>query len=203
MIPIDAHQHFWQLSQPFDYRWLDCAGPGTDPPRFPARAPGAAPACGRRASAPSSCRRSTTSPRTAGCSRLAEHHAFHRRRRRLGRPGQPGTARTSLLEMRRHPKFVGVRHVTQDEPDDDFIVRPDVLRGLRVLEKHGVPVRPALLRQAPAARRDPGQRAAGPADGHRPPGQAAHQGGEDGRLAAALEGRRRVSERLSASSPGW
>jgi L-fuconolactonase len=44
-----------------------------------------------------------------------------------------------VLELRRHPKFVGVRHVTQDEPDDDFIVRPDVLRGLRVLEKHGVP----------------------------------------------------------------
>src|SRR5947199_5788801 len=20
---IDAHQHFWQLSRPFDYRWLD------------------------------------------------------------------------------------------------------------------------------------------------------------------------------------
>ncbi|MBT4902676.1 MAG: amidohydrolase, partial [Verrucomicrobia bacterium] len=20
---IDAHQHFWQLSQPFDYAWLD------------------------------------------------------------------------------------------------------------------------------------------------------------------------------------
>src|SRR6516165_9844752 len=20
---VDAHQHFWQLSQPFDYRWLD------------------------------------------------------------------------------------------------------------------------------------------------------------------------------------
>jgi L-fuconolactonase len=38
-----------------------------------------------------------------------------------------------------HPKFVGVRHVTQDEPDDNFIVRPDVLRGLRILEKHRVP----------------------------------------------------------------
>lgn len=36
-------------------------------------------------------------------------------------------------------KFVGVRHVTQDEPDDDFIVRPEVLRGLRALEKHRVP----------------------------------------------------------------
>jgi len=44
-----------------------------------------------------------------------------------------------LLEFKAHPKFVGVRHITQDEPDDDFIVREDVLRGLRVLEKHGVP----------------------------------------------------------------
>ena len=44
-----------------------------------------------------------------------------------------------MLEFRDHPKFVGVRHVTQDEPDDDFILRPAVLRGLKVLEKHGVP----------------------------------------------------------------
>jgi L-fuconolactonase len=44
-----------------------------------------------------------------------------------------------LLEFKDHPRFVGVRHVTQDEPDVDFIVRPDVLRGLRVLERHGVP----------------------------------------------------------------
>ena len=34
---------------------------------------------------------------------------------------------------------MGVRHITQDEVDDDFIVRPDVLRGLRVLEKYEVP----------------------------------------------------------------
>ena len=46
---------------------------------------------------------------------------------------------SQLLEFKDHPKFVGVRHVTQDEPDDDFIVRDDVLRGLRVLEKHSVP----------------------------------------------------------------
>lgn len=44
-----------------------------------------------------------------------------------------------LLEFKDHPKFVGVRHVTQDEADADFIVRPDVLRGLKVLEKHAVP----------------------------------------------------------------
>jgi L-fuconolactonase len=44
-----------------------------------------------------------------------------------------------IVELKDHPKFVGVRHITQDEPDEDFIVRPDVLRGLRALEKHGVP----------------------------------------------------------------
>ena len=44
-----------------------------------------------------------------------------------------------LEEYRRHPKFVGMRHVTHDEPDDDFIVREDVLRGLKILEKHRVP----------------------------------------------------------------
>lgn len=44
-----------------------------------------------------------------------------------------------LLDFRRHPKAVGVRHVVQDEPDVDWIVRPDVLRGLKVLAKHDVP----------------------------------------------------------------
>lgn len=44
-----------------------------------------------------------------------------------------------LLRYKDHPKFVGIRHVTHDEPDDDFIVRPDVINGLRVLEKHQVP----------------------------------------------------------------
>jgi L-fuconolactonase len=40
---------------------------------------------------------------------------------------------------KQHPKFVGVRHITHDEPDDDFIVRPVVLRGLKALEKAQVP----------------------------------------------------------------
>src|SRR5207237_8771513 len=44
-----------------------------------------------------------------------------------------------LFEFKDHPRFVGVRHITQDEPDDDFIVCPNILRGLRVLEKHRIP----------------------------------------------------------------
>lgn len=46
---------------------------------------------------------------------------------------------SQVEEFKDHPKFVGVRHVVQDEPNDDFIIQDDVLRGLGVLEKHGVP----------------------------------------------------------------
>ena len=40
---------------------------------------------------------------------------------------------------REDPHFVGVRHIVQNEPDPDWILRPDVQRGLAVLEKHRVP----------------------------------------------------------------
>ncbi len=46
---------------------------------------------------------------------------------------------SQLLEFKQHPKFVGVRHITQDEPDDDFILRQDVLRGLSTLQKNEMP----------------------------------------------------------------
>ncbi len=137
MNTIDAHQHFWQLSEPFDYRWLD--------------APALAPI--KRDFLPDDL---APHLRAAGVARtvfvqtqhnlqenrwvlgLAERHAFI-----AGVVGwvdltSPDCER-QLLEFRNHPKFVGVRHVTQDEPDDDFIVREDVLRGLGVLEKQGVP----------------------------------------------------------------
>lgn len=44
-----------------------------------------------------------------------------------------------VVEFKAERKFVGVRHITQGESDDDFIVRDDVLRGLKILEKHRVP----------------------------------------------------------------
>lgn len=69
---------------------------------------------------------------------LAEQHAFIR--------GVVGwvdltdpDVETALERYRANPRFVGVRHITHDEPDDDWILRPDVQRGLAVLEKHRVP----------------------------------------------------------------
>jgi L-fuconolactonase len=37
-----------------------------------------------------------------------------------------------------HPKLTGVRHVVHDEPDDDFILRPDFNQGIRNLAKYGL-----------------------------------------------------------------
>ncbi|PYK99947.1 MAG: amidohydrolase [Verrucomicrobia bacterium] len=35
-----------------------------------------------------------------------------------------------LVELSKHPKFVAVRHLVQDEPDDQFMVRREFLRGI-------------------------------------------------------------------------
>lgn len=134
---IDAHQHFWQLSRPFDYSWLDA------PQHVPIR----------RDFLPEDLEpllRAVGVDRTVFVQTqhnveenrwvlgLAEEHPFIAGV--VGWVDLAGEAcERQLLEFKDHPKFVGVRHITQDEPDDDFIVRADVLRGLRVLEKHGVP----------------------------------------------------------------
>lgn len=38
-----------------------------------------------------------------------------------------------LRELSAHPKFKGVRHLVESEPDDDWLVRPAVLSGLKRL----------------------------------------------------------------------
>jgi L-fuconolactonase len=43
-----------------------------------------------------------------------------------------------LEKFTTHCKLVGVRHVVHDEPDDDFILRPDFNEGIRNLKKYGL-----------------------------------------------------------------
>jgi len=135
---IDAHQHFWQLSRPgYDYDWLD------DPAKASIRRDylpeHLAPLIG-----------SVGVERTvfvqtqhnllenAWVLELAEKNPFV-----AGVVGWVDLASPAceeqVQEFWRYSKFVGVRHITHDEPDDDFIVRPEVLRGLAVLEQHRVP----------------------------------------------------------------
>lgn len=43
-----------------------------------------------------------------------------------------------LDELTVHPRFKGVRHLVENEPADDWLVRPAVLRGLQRLADYGV-----------------------------------------------------------------
>lgn len=137
MATIDAHQHFWQLAQPFDYRWLDA--PALAPIKRDYLPEHLAPRI-RRAGVERTIFVQTQHDLAENrwALGLAERHAFI-----AGIVGWVDLAspdcQRQLDELRQHPKFLGVRHVTQDEPDDDFILRAEVLRGLRVLQQHGVP----------------------------------------------------------------
>jgi L-fuconolactonase len=46
--------------------------------------------------------------------------------------------RQQLERFGRHPKLVGVRHVVQDEPDDQFMLRPEFRRGIGQLREFGL-----------------------------------------------------------------
>lgn len=133
---IDAHQHFWQLGR-FDTRWLD--------------APALAPI--RRNYLPDDLRPHLAANKIDRTVFVQTQHDLAENGWALqlaaendfiaGVVGWIDLAspecEKQLLNFRRNPKFVGVRHITQDEPDPNFIVRADILKGLEVLEKHNVP----------------------------------------------------------------
>ena len=134
---IDSHQHYWQRSKPFDYDWLDA-------PQYKAIRGDYLPedlaphlrATGVDRTVFVQTQHNVEETRWALS--LAEDNDFV-----AGVVGWVDLGsqhcEEQLLEFKGHPKFVGVRHVTQDEPDDDFIIRDDVMCGLEVLQKHEVP----------------------------------------------------------------
>ena len=68
-----------------------------------------------------------------------------------------------LAKLARHPRLKGIRHIAQDEPDDRFLAREEVLRGIAALEPFGLAYDILVFaRQLPAAlelvRRFPRQR---------------------------------------------
>src|ERR1700722_4306791 len=116
-ITIDAHQHFWQLAQPFDYRWLDA------PPNAPIR----------RDYLPADLEPHLRATGVDHSLFVQTQHNLDENRWALDLAGRypfiagvvgwvdlaSPACEDQLLEMRRHARFVGVRLITQDEPDDD------------------------------------------------------------------------------------
>ncbi|MGL4462075.1 MAG: amidohydrolase family protein [Planctomycetia bacterium] len=136
-VVIDAHQHFWRLDLPFDYGWLDA------PPHAPIR----------RNFLPQDLHPRTEAVGVTHSVFVQTQHDLAENRWALAlaemHPSIAGivgwvdlaspACDAQLDEFLDHPDFVGVRHVVQDEPDDDFLLRPAVLAGLATLERRRVP----------------------------------------------------------------
>ena len=133
---IDAHQHFWQLGQ-FDYRWLETE------PHEPIR----------RNFLPEDLEPLIDEVGVTRTVIVQTQHNVAENDWALGLANgseriagvvgwvdlASNECESQVERYKDRDKFVGIRHVTQDEPDDNFIIRSDVMRGLKTLEKYNVP----------------------------------------------------------------
>jgi L-fuconolactonase len=129
---VDSHQHFWQLSR-FTYPWMP---PGDNPLRhdyLPQDLRLLLDATGIARSVAVQADNSVAEARWL--LDLADEHLWI-----AGVVGwvdltAPDVGET-LAELRAQPKLVGVRHIVEDEPDDRWLLREDVLRGLGEVARH-------------------------------------------------------------------
>jgi L-fuconolactonase len=130
---LDAHQHFWRYSA-VQYPWIP---PGSPLQRdwLPADLAALQAPLGLDGSIVVQARQSLAESNWL----LGLADADPRIRGVVGWVDlQDDRVEESLAEFAAHPKFVGVRHVVQDEPDDRFMLRPAFLRGLGRLKQFGL-----------------------------------------------------------------
>lgn len=127
---VDAHQHFWAYD-PGAYPWIE-AGSGIDRDFTPDLIANDLTACGIAGSIAVQARQSDGE--TRWLLDLAANHAAI-----VGVVGWIDLTAPDLSErlavLADEPRLIGFRHHVQDEPDPDFLERPDFRRGVRqVLE---------------------------------------------------------------------
>ncbi|HKJ32329.1 MAG TPA: amidohydrolase family protein [Balneolales bacterium] len=132
MIKIDAHQHYWSYD-PVNYNWInddmkilkrdflpDDLSPILKENNFDGSV-----AVQARPSA----------EENTFLLNLADHHEIIK-----GVVGwvdlQAENVEKQLEELAKHPKLCGIRHLVQDEPDDQFLLRKDFKRGISYLKKY-------------------------------------------------------------------
>ena len=144
---IDSHQHFWKYT-PAEYPWMK--------PEWPIRRdflpPDLAPLL--KAAGLDGCvavQAQQTVAEARWLLSLADAHPIIK-----GVVGwvdlQSDRVEEQLAELARHPRFVGVRHVVQDEPDDNFMLRPAFQRGIGKLRQFNLAYELLVFpKQLPAA----------------------------------------------------
>jgi L-fuconolactonase len=133
-LKIDAHQHFWRYSAS-EYGWIDDAMDAL-----------------RRDFLPAELRREMSRVSIDACIAVQARQTLEETRWLLeladtnafvaGVIGwidlQADDAAEQLARFAGHPKFLGVRHIVQSEPDDRFMLRPAFCRGISLLAEHGL-----------------------------------------------------------------
>jgi len=150
-IAVDAHQHYWDVSRA-DYGWQRQGLPSLDRDYLPDELEPQLLDVGITSTilvqVLNSLDETTWMLRLAG-----------------SRPGVAGVVgwvdlvqapeqiKDDLERLRTNRRFVGIRHLVHEEPDDDWLVREDVLRGLAVVADLGLPfdllLRPQHLSHIP------------------------------------------------------
>lgn len=127
---LDSHQHFWKYDAA-QYGWMKPAWPIRRDYLPPDLQPLLA-RCGLDGAIAVQARQSLEESRWL--LELADQHPLIK-----GVVGwvdlRSERVEDELARFAPHPRFVGVRHVVQDEPDDDFMLRPDFLRGIGKLRQ--------------------------------------------------------------------
>jgi len=132
---IDAHQHFLDIHR-FQYPWMP---PGESPLRRNYVPQDLEPILKRnRFEGSVVVQANTIIEETLWLLELASEHEFVR-----GIVGwvdltDPRVG-TTLDKFQRHAKFKGVRHLVHDEPDVNWLLRADVIAGLRELARREIP----------------------------------------------------------------
>jgi L-fuconolactonase len=128
---IDAHQHFW-IYNPAEYGWIDDSMSALQRDFLPADLAPELTRNGFHGSIAVQARQTLEETRwlleLADCSPTI-----------LGVVGWvdlcSSEARSQLETFTKNSKLVGIRHIVQAEPDDRFLLRPDFLRGISLLEE--------------------------------------------------------------------
>ena len=124
---IDAHQHFWQLGR-FDYPWMtrdlgvlyrDYLPDDLAPILLQ-----------HHITQTVVVQASNSIEESRWLLELAESHDFI--------AGVVGWIDLTNPEIPTHPKFKGVRHLVESEPNDDWLIQPAVLSGLQKLSARGL-----------------------------------------------------------------
>lgn len=131
---IDAHQHFWRYD-PAAYPWITGAMAPLKRDFLPGDLKPLLDEAGFDGCIAVQARHSVEE--TRWLLELAHRHPFIR-----GVVGWvdlcSADAPRQLEEFAANPKLVGLRHIAQDEPNDEFLLRPDFCRGVALLSDFGL-----------------------------------------------------------------